>query len=124
MDYTENYSLKKPAYDDNADIGDINDNFDSLDNLLSQQYKTVDITLAASAWVSKVATISNSEIPAHPGHVDIYLAETATATEQTAWRNSAAEYVIGSQQEGSLQIKAQLTAPAIALPLHLVITKI
>jgi hypothetical protein len=36
MKYTEHYNLKKPEYEDAADISDINDNFDAIDEKLKE----------------------------------------------------------------------------------------
>ena len=34
MNYTTNYNLKKPGYNDTADVGDLNDNFDVIDTTM------------------------------------------------------------------------------------------
>ena len=34
MDYTQNYKLKKPSYDDPADVADLNENADKIDGYL------------------------------------------------------------------------------------------
>lgn len=34
MEYTENYNLKKPEYVDEADIRDVNENMDTIDEEL------------------------------------------------------------------------------------------
>ncbi|MDR1292288.1 MAG: hypothetical protein LBJ91_02690 [Clostridiales Family XIII bacterium] len=126
MRYAPNYNLKIPEYDDNADISDIDDNFDAIDAILKTKTEIdeVEITLAASAWSSGVATISNEAIPTNPdGDVVVTLQEGATDAQEKAAGNATIKPVLGSQQAGSLQIRAQGVVPAIALPILLKIVK-
>ena len=44
MTYTENYNLKKPDLDDPAKIGDINDNMDTLDEVIANLNPLPDVT--------------------------------------------------------------------------------
>ena len=41
MNYTTNLNLKKPEYTDTADIQDLNDNFDAIDEALAAALPTV-----------------------------------------------------------------------------------
>lgn len=65
---TTKYGLKKPAYSDTADIGDINDNMDTIDSVLDNQAGAVGIVCngkrcATSASTGQYVILQNSSIP-------------------------------------------------------------
>ena len=46
MDTTTNYGLKKPAYEDGADIAALNENADAIDAALADKANTADLPTA------------------------------------------------------------------------------
>ena len=88
MDYTQNYKLKKPSYDDPADVADLNENADKIDGYLKAAEQsaehmgeelndhiadtTTHITAEErAAWDAK-ADLSDipTELPANGGNAD------------------------------------------------------
>ena len=72
MDYTQNYKLKKPSYDDPADVADLNENADKIDEYLK----------AAEQSAEHMGEELNDHISDTTTHI--------TAEERAAW-NSRAE---------------------------------
>lgn len=60
MTYTENYNLKKPDYIDWADVGDLNDNADTIDAQLKANATAIstEATRAAAAEKANADNIS------------------------------------------------------------------
>ena len=67
MDYTQNYKLKKPSYDDPADVADLNENADKIDEYLK----------AAEQSAEHMGEELNDHIADTTTHI--------TAEERTAW---------------------------------------
>jgi hypothetical protein len=138
MEYTSNYDLKKPAYDDTADLATVNENFDAIDGVLAGKVESESypIAIPSSAWSSGVATITHEAIPYDPmdasapegaarGDVLVWVASDATAEEAAAVRDAALEYVQGSQTTGSIALKIGTggTTPTTTLKLRIAIVK-
>jgi hypothetical protein len=123
MQYTPNYDLKKPDYDDTADIADLNDNFEIIDDKLNDwKPSVVTINATTAMWSSGVLTLNSATIPGDQyGDVILSLPETATAAQVTAARKAAMVYKVGSQIAGSIQFTAEGTVPTITIPLRLTI---
>lgn len=71
MDYTQNYKLKKPSYDDPADVADLNENADKIDGYLK----------AAEQLAEHMDEKLNGHIADTTAHI--------TAAERTAWNAKA-----------------------------------
>lgn len=71
MDYTQNYKLKKPSYDDPADVADLNENADKIDGYLK----------AAEQSAEHMGEELNDHIADTTAHI--------TAAERTAWNAKA-----------------------------------
>ena len=71
MDYTQNYKLKKPSYDDPADVADLNENADKIDGYLK----------AAEQSAEHMGEELNDHIADTTTHI--------TAEERAAWNAKA-----------------------------------
>ena len=71
MDYTQNYKLKKPSYDDPADVADLNENADKIDGYLK----------AAEQSAEHMGEELNDHIADTTAHI--------TAEERAAWNAKA-----------------------------------
>ena len=92
MQYTTNFSLKKPQYGDTADIADINDNSDSVDNLIHQNR-----TMLAPAFSSETAYVTG-DIVVYSGELFIFTADKAAG----AWDATKVEpTTLGEECGGS-----------------------
>jgi len=96
-EYTANYNLIKPGYDETADIADINKNMDTIDGKLKENADGLSTHVAkaastsASGHVQLQTTVDNSETTAlTPKALNTHLADDTkhiTSTERTIWNN-------------------------------------
>lgn len=90
MQYTTNYSLKKPQYGDTADIADINDNSDSVDNLIHQNR-----TMIAPAFDSTKAYVVGDPV-VYLGELFVFIADKAAG----AWDATKVEPTTAAEMGG------------------------
>lgn len=108
MQYTTNYSLKKPQYNEPADVADINYNADSIDNLL---YKNRRISTGAEWDNSTQYAVGDLVVYEHV----LYRCVTATSG---AWDSSAwvvthlTDEVLDAKASGGTEVEANPTGTA------------
>jgi hypothetical protein len=96
-EYTANYNLIKPGYDETADIKVINENMDTIDGKLKENadglstHSSKAASTSASGHVQLQTTVDNSETTAlTPKALNTHLADDTkhiTSTERTIWNN-------------------------------------
>lgn len=91
MIYTDNYNLKKPEYGDTADIKDINDNTDDIDNLIHQNR-----TMIAPAFVTTKAYTTGDPVE-YLGVSYIFIADKSAGP----WDASKVEPKTAAEMGGS-----------------------
>ncbi len=78
MNYTTNLNLKLPAYTDPVDIADINDNFNTIDNLNLPQNKIIMTDVTVRTWITSSDTTMIDSLPEWRENYDkgyIYVAQ-------------------------------------------------
>lgn len=90
MQYSTNYSLKKPQYGETADIADINDNTDEIDNLIHQNR-----TMIAPAFSSETAYSAGDPV-VYLGEMYVFTADKAAG----AWDASVVEHTTAAEMGG------------------------
>ena len=90
MQYTTNYSLKKPQYGDTADIADINDNSDSVDNLIHQNR-----TMIGPAFDTTKAYVTGDPV-VYLGELYVFTADKAAG----AWDATKVEPTTAAEMGG------------------------
>ena len=96
-EYTANYNLIKPGYDETADIKVINENMDTIDGKLKENedglstHSSKAASTSASGHVQLQTTVDNSETTAlTPKALNTHVADDTkhiTSTERTIWNN-------------------------------------
>ncbi|GHU73432.1 hypothetical protein AGMMS49992_11970 [Clostridia bacterium] len=98
-------------------IGNGSTTWNNLDYIATGT-QAVNVSLAASAWSSGAATISNTNIKAASnGFVTIQ--NTATVAQYNAY--TAARPYVTSTANGSIKLTAAGTAPTVAIPLTIIL---
>ena len=105
MQYTTNYSLKKPQYADEADIEIINDNSDDIDNLIHQNR-----TMIAPAFDSTKAYVIGDPV-AYLGELFVFIADKAAG----AWDATKVEPTTAAEiGSGGTEVVANPSGSATA----------
>ena len=106
MDQTTNYDLKKPAYEDGADIEIINENMDAIDATLKENADGI-----AAHTSDTVAHITTAERTTWNGKA---ATTTYTATLSTTWTGSAAPYTQTVTVTGVLATDNPVISPVLS----------
>ncbi len=127
MEYTANYNLKKPAYEDGADIQALNDNADVIDAALaakSSKSITASVTLTAAGWVEDAANGWWTQAVSVAGVTTTSPNEILPAldiTEEQLMEFQAANVQDGGQAAGQITLKAWNFAPSVDIPIRVIV---